>query len=336
MKLRQQEKLRLFLFVAAYGTSFLTKANGADINEIFSNYSVTIEDISKLSFILEDIMILGSSHMEFITEEHKNVRTSYNEIIKSASDLFKLLGVDNNPVKSFALYVYLYRKGYFSCNHQFCYSQSGKDFSRLSGADVVAGHGVCRAISSMFTDICNQIGMEASVTPIRVIPKKFNNLVQLNPVELNYDGRNNLASKIIPYLPVGNHVTSHISYNGLKYDFDPTNDILLTEKNGKLYVSDSSDSYVKHDKVISFIPFLLGQINFDIKGILGIKDINMPTITHEEYVQLYREVLEIIKDNRDLFEQFYNDNKDKYYEVASTMNEQHSLIKRYMPILPIK
>ncbi len=336
MKLRQQENLRVLLFIVAYGTSFLTRMSSTEINEILSNYNVTIEDINKLAFILEDIMVLGTSHIEFITEEHKKVRAVYNEIIRNTGDLFKILEVDNNPVKSFALYVYLYRKGYLSCNHQFYYSQFSKDFSRLLGADVVTGRGVCRAISSMFTDICNQVGMKATTTPIRVIPKKFNNLIQLNPAELNYSGEDNLASKIIPYLPVGNHATSHVSYNGLKYDFDPTNDILLTEKNGKLYVSDSHDSFVKHDKVISFIPFLLGQINFDIKGILGIKDINMPTITHDEYARLYRETLETIRDNRYLFEEFYNDNKDKYYEVATIMNNQHSLMKRYMPVLPIK
>ena len=51
-----------------------------------------------------------------------------------------------------ALYVYLYRSGYLSVNHEFKYSNNMIDFPLLNGVDVVRGRGVCRSISSMFTD----------------------------------------------------------------------------------------------------------------------------------------------------------------------------------------
>ncbi|MDE5889144.1 MAG: hypothetical protein K2H20_03895, partial [Bacilli bacterium] len=226
-------------------------------------------------------------------------------------------------------YVYLYRKGFFSYNHQFSYSSSCKDFSKLTGADVVAGKGVCRSISSMFVDICNQNGMEASNIPVKVNPKKFNDEVNLCPIKLNYEDSGNLGnivSLISSFIPLGNHVTSHIVQNGVKYEFDPTNDILLTEENGKLYISGSTNSYVTHDRIFSFIPYFLGQIDFNIKEIIGIKDCKLSTITHDEYVKVYRETLEMIKDNLDVFERFYQDNKDKYNEIASIACNQNSMI----------
>ncbi len=343
MTLRQQEYIRLAAFIAAFGSSYLTRSNNANINELLSTFNLTMEEISKICYIVEYITLIGASRIERITQEHKHIKMTYNEVIKNAADLFKVVEVDKNPVKSFALYVYLYRKGYFSYAHQFMYSFSCKDLSLLTGADIVSGKGVCRSISSMFTDICNQNGMEATNIPVKVNPKKFNDKITLCPIELKYENGNtlgesfgNILSFLAPYLPLGNHVTSHILYNGLKYDFDPTNDILLTEQYGKLFVSDSKKSYVTHDRIFGFVPYLLGQIDFNVKGIIGLRDIKLQTITHDEYIKAYRETLEMIKDNLDLFEKFYYDNKDKYYEIASTANNQHSMIKRYLPILPIK
>lgn len=339
MTLKQQERLRLILFIAAYGSSIISRMSGNDINNFLSSYNLSLEEIRKNLFILEDLAIVGAGWMEFVAKEHKEIKTNYEEIIHSAGDLFKTVEVSNNPVKSFALYVYLYRNGYLSCNHKFCYSFSCKDFARLTGADVITGKAVCRGISSMFTDICKENGMDASNVPVKVNPKRFNGLQELCPTDLRSENVNSfeeIFSKISPYIPLGNHVTTHLAHNGIKYDFDPTNDIFLTEKNGRLYISDSSKYYISHDRIFGFIPLLLGQFNFDIRCGLGIKDTNLPTITHDEYVKLYQEALKMIKDNLDVFEKFYQENNDRYQEIASTANKQHSLIKRYMPILPIE
>lgn len=339
MTLKQQENIRLMLFIAAYSSSFLSSMKGNEINTILSNYNLNIDDIRKSLFLLEDLAVLGAGWMEFITKEHNLIEEKYKNIIHNISSLFKTVEVSDNPVKSFALYVYLYRNGYLSCNHKFCYGFSCKDFARLTGADVITGKAVCRGISSMFTDICKENGMDASNVPVKVNPKRFNGLQELCPTDLRSENVNSFEEifpKISPYIPLGNHVTTHLAHNGIKYDFDPTNDIFLTEKNGRLYISDSSKYYISHDRIFGFIPLLLGQFSFDIRCGLGIKDTNLPTIGHDEYVRLYRESLDMIKNNLDLFEKFYNDNKETYLDMASTLNAQHSLIKRYIPILPVK
>lgn len=66
--------------------------------------------------------------------------------------------------------MYLYRSGYLSVNHEFKYSNNMIDFPLLNGVDVVRGRGVCRSISSMFTDICNSVGLTASNVSVRVRP----------------------------------------------------------------------------------------------------------------------------------------------------------------------
>lgn len=176
--------------------------------------------------------------------------------------------------------------------------------------------------------------MNAFNSAVIVNDKKFKELKQLCPVDLNHEDTilSNVLIAIIAYLPMGNHIITHISHNGIKYDFDPTNDIFLTEKNGKLYSSDSQKYYIKHDRIKALIPVLLGQNDVKITSILKIQDKELPTISHEEYMKIYRETLEMIKDNLDIFEHFYNENEDKYNEIANIANEQHSLIKRVMPV----
>lgn len=339
MTLKQQENIRLVLFIAAYSSSFLSSMNGNEINTILSNYNLNIDDIRKNLFLLEDLAVLGAGWMEFITKEHHLIEEKYKNIIHNISSLFKTVEVSDNPVKSFALYVYLYRNGFLSCNHKFSYSFECKDLARLTGADVVNGRTVCRGIASMFTDICRETGMDASNVSVRVNPKNFNGQKELCPTELN-TGKSSvmgdLIGKVSQFIPLANHLITHLSFKGIRYDFDPTNDILLTERNRRLYISDSEEYYVSHDRIWGFIPFLLGQTDNDIRCMLNIKDANLPTIGHDEYVRLYSETLDMIKNNLDLFEKFYNDNKETYLDMASTLNAQHSLIKRYIPILPVK
>ena len=50
--------------------------------------------------------------------------------------------------------------------------------------------------------------------------------------------------------------------------------------------------------------------------------------------QVYKEMLEIIRDNKEVFEEFYKINKHYYNAIHRWAEPQHGMIKRMFPIIP--
>ncbi|MDE5889143.1 MAG: hypothetical protein K2H20_03890, partial [Bacilli bacterium] len=99
MRLRQQEYIRLLSFVAALGSSFMARNISSNISELINTYNLTMEDISKICYIFEYITILGASRMERFTQEHKQIKSIYSEVIKNDSVLFRIVQVVIDRVK---------------------------------------------------------------------------------------------------------------------------------------------------------------------------------------------------------------------------------------------
>lgn len=137
---------------------------------MLNDYSITIGDIKGVVMLLT---IIGCPRIEKYTTEYKKVNGLYQEVLQNSKKLFKMLEVDQDPIEAFTLYVYLYRNGYLSYQHKFAYDKPLKDFIRLYGVDVVLGSGVCRSISSMFRDVCREIGMDAKNVYVKVDEAKF-------------------------------------------------------------------------------------------------------------------------------------------------------------------
>ena len=58
-------------------------------------------------------------------------------------------------------------------------------------------------------------------------------------------------------------------------------------------------------------------------------------IDYEEYKKVYKETLELIAANKELFEEFYNINKHYYEALHKWTEPQHGMIKRMIPIIPV-
>lgn len=342
MTLKQQENIRLAILLASFGTSILSSTNAYDMigfTTFLENNGLTIEDIHAFLGTLGNISLFSAGWLENITKEHKEIKCLYNEIIDNTGNLFREFGVDDDPIKTFALYVYLYRLGYFSVNHKFVYKFEMKDFARLGGVDVVLGTGVCRSIASMFTDICRNLGMNANSISVKVRNKNMQGeRERLCPIELEHEDKDNFLSKVmekaIDYVPIGNHMITEIFSNGINMGFDPTNDYLLYEgKIGRLNIAGSTGCYMTKSYVSGTIPVLLGQSN----GNLFMKRTDATReVSFLEYKEIYKDLLHLMEKSIDLFEMFYLDNLSYYKEIENVARTEHSMIKRYIPIIPGK
>ena len=162
MKIKDIEKIRLFLLGSAVVTRALTNADVASMEQVTSGLTMAYT-----------LSVYTGFHLEQLTKDYERIESVYKLIVSNVAELMQCYGIEKDPVKVFAMFVYLYRSGYLSNDKSFMYSLNMKDLPYLCGADVIRGTGVCRSISSMFTDVCQYLGLNASNLGVKVLPKNL-------------------------------------------------------------------------------------------------------------------------------------------------------------------
>jgi len=322
MNLKQIENSRLIILLSSIFYRCFGNISGNNLEQL----NVLLSTLSISSLLLQPTLEKHAS-------DYKKIKLLYDEATKETANLFNLFEL-KNATEVFAAYIYLYRKGYLSYNKKFQYSSNMKDFPYLHGVDVIRGKGVCRSISSMFTDISCQFGLSAS--NISVKANDLKDTTSLSTATLELEESNSVINKIfetlLQYSPIGNHLVTIIDGEGV---FDPTNDVFLNMLSKKEYSDICSDETIMKYSYFSNLFNKLSNVfntNFNIEK-------SYLTISRKEYIEyykIYKQMLLLLENNKDILEQFYNDHKELYSEINSLCVAQHSLIKRYFPILPIK
>ena len=88
-----------------------------------------------------------SAKTEPMAKDYKEIKKLYDNIITNLANFLKKENI-TDPVEIFVIYQFMYRNGYLSYNHNFNYDINMKDLTKLNGADVVKGTGVCRSIAT--------------------------------------------------------------------------------------------------------------------------------------------------------------------------------------------
>lgn len=342
MKIRHLENMRLVL-LATYITAKVFVNNDDTVFNEVNNYlisnGISMEDITPYISLVCNLSILTGFNLEQLCRDYERIEAFYNAVVCNTAELIEAFGIEKDPVKVFALYVYLYRSGYLSVNHEFKYSTNMKDFPLLNGVDVVRGRGVCRSISSMFTDVANNIGLTASNVSVRVKPDMLKKREGLSLRSLDSEVRGKKFAKIVgkvtSVVPIGNHLVTAIDHDSQTGIYDPTNDCIMhvvgTRKYGLINDTSATMSY---SFVSNLIPRMLGQMNTEV-GIGYLRKLSMKDrVTYEEYSEIYEEINQLIQDNQFVFDEFYKINLPYYEEISKLSKEQHSMIKRMFPIIP--
>ena len=341
MTLKDQKNIRKTLLYSYISVLLISQAPNFDINVIqdflFQN-SIDIDTIRVILMSLLNVNFLSMGYQERITTEYKSISQLYDEVIKRTVTLFKELECEKNPTATFTSYVYLYRGGYLSSNKRFNFSDGMKDLPLLRGVDVVLGTGVCRNISAMFVNIANKLGMEATNVSVKLRENDFANAETLSPMQLlhNKDASSDIIDKILliaDYIGLfGNHVISNVSYGGINYTYDPTNDIFLyATPDGNFALPNNQNIKIKQARITGFCNEILGHTEMNLNFINQAKKFALPKQPYEEYKANYLTMLQTLQNNPDMLERFYQDNEELYSEISERSENIGTVLKRAIP-----
>lgn len=345
MKLKDLEKIKLLETALMLGipSAFLFSMNETPLSWVNGDVSSEIENLKlvvNLSSIPRLIDCMINFKIEPHTEDYKKIKDLYDKIILNFVDFLKKQDI-TDPLEIFVVYQYLYRNGYLSYNQTFNYDVNMKDLSKLSGADVVRGTGVCRSISSFLTDVYKKFGYNSCNLLVNANRGVLDSIErQGNYPKWKITNKTQKFSKIVTkftsVLPVSNHLITFIEKDGKCLIFDPTNDgFLIKRNNNELVLPNNEKESMKLNYLLNSIQRILGAVA-NLKGNKELKEeLNLPTIDYEEYKRIYIETLNYCKNNIQMFQEFYENNKSLYEDLFMQIEEQSSMLCRLVPELKL-
>lgn len=285
------------------------------------------------------------------TKDITQIRELYQEFIAKYNKLNQIFDF-NDPIQIYAMFRYLLWKDYLSVDKKFEFSESKSfiDMKGLYGANIISGDAVCRHISAMLVDILNQYGVEAwklgvysKVQTIRIglldqpkytkeelielartyspddeyTFKKITSFIEefVENRKQNIELSSNMRDEKNPLKKVvGNHAITFAVKNGKSYFLDPTK-----IRTYRLY---KNEKRVLYDDEYGKIPIkaAVSMVAADASSYLNARRnllLQYPSIPLEEEQFLTSETLKICEGNIDLFDQFYNENKELYSELSN-------------------
>ena len=342
MKIRHLENTRLVLLATYIAARVFVNNDDtlfSEVNNYLISNGISMEDVTPFISLVTNLSILTGFNLEQFCSDYQRIEDFYRVVVSNTAELIEAFGIEDVPVKVFALYTYMYRSGYLSVDKEFKYSTNMKDLPILNGVDVVRGRGVCRSISSMFTDVCNSVGLTASNVSVRVKPNVMKESEGLALRELDSEVRGKKWAKIVgqvtSIVPIGNHLVTAIEHDKHSGIYDPTNDIFMHAVGTRRYefINDTSAT-MSYSFISNLAPKILGQMDTQ-PNIAYLRRLSMKDrISYEEYLEIYEEMNKLIKEKEDIFELFYKVNLPYYREVRRLANEHHGMIKRMFPIIP--
>ena len=309
--------------------------------------------------IVGNLLLLGSVMLTIEdgkeTADICKIKELYQEFLRNYSKLNKVFSLQN-PVEIYKLYNYLLYDGYLSVNHKFFDDDSNtRNISEILGADVLNGYGVCRNDAAVLTDILRQEGIMAN----ELCAYYKSNAIKINILEnpkytkdeLKEWAQKNIPSKrdydyllgVIDYLLdekhvnieilkankkcftisniIGNHAITYAVKDGKNYFLDPTMQLIYYQTNKNKLILNNSDYRCKLKPLLTSLVF--GKIEDYQKLMRAIVTNNTCDLEEERQSSAY--VNEIWAENKDIFENFYNDNSEIYQEVSTKLNNIKSL-----------
>jgi len=299
-----------------------------------------------ISFILSRLYcdLCDQKILEEKTRDVKDIKQIYDILIKNYANLNNQFNL-HDPQEIYKMFVTLLNNGYLSYNKKFEYSFDNVcDIQSLKGSNILKGNGVCRHISSMLNDVYNTIGIESYVLPVYQrewdsklifldsnLSEEEKEKININLYKfVNFDDlvefiNKNYYQRIIvekQFLEtelsknlISNHVINMIIYNNHKYFLDPTQERIYN------YSLEENNLYDNFDSLIKVYPknFKIYNRNLKFKNVKP--KFLLKTAEYEDDIVLTSRIISLIKDNLDIFEIFYKNNRVIYEEISEKLNK---------------
>ena len=324
----------------------------AVINSLFEQYPF-IENSLEITAgsLLTLYLYLSFSQGKNNTKDIIEIKALYKELIKKYNKLNKMFNL-TNPIEIYTMFDFSLNEGYLSKDKKFTFTaERTTNIYPIKGANILAGKGVCRHIAAMQTDILTDYGLEAynitgyykdetilvtlSEKPKCSKEEALNFIAEssLNPNEKQY-----LYDKIEEYEKKGIHVSFSLSNNDEKaiekiignhaltyaidenfgYFLDATHSVIyrLKENEKNVLLNDSSLETINIKLPLSI---LLNQYQ-EYRKLKATLKRNMPSIPIEEQKRIQELTQKTCSQNIDIFEHFYQENKELYHDVAKKLS----------------
>lgn len=305
-------------------------------------------------------------------QENEKLHNLYNQYVSNIADLVKKIEIDDNVIKINDFFSIMLRNGDLSLDRNYTFgTERVVDLFKenLYGAEISRGTGVCRHIVRLLRDVLNKLEYESDFVYMNLLETtNSDKLAILNlPVEfLSFFGDASVDFVVEDKISrkYGNHVTIGLLHDGKYIIMDPTNiDYFLPfsvlrdsnvirpeviEKIKEIDIYDDRLNYELNDKTILFN----SNFNFGIlKSIgrdCGLEDmvtlerfkyenvsdkIDNIAVEMDELCDIRDEIIDRYKDNRDIIDKFYEENKDLYREIDSIMSTKQRKKKRKTRVL---
>ncbi len=301
------------------------------------------------------IEAIGDQQMKRI----KELRKLYKEFLDNYRKLNQDLNLEN-PLEIFIVFNHLVNRGFISADHHFVFGENEfYDIPYLAGIEVINGTGVCRHLSSLLTDIYENMGILASnlvvytkkYRPIicliseekytkeqlhdwindyiTIVPdaenliKAVDELLLTNNVELflqELDSRNYMERKN------GNHAITYARYNDDDYFLDPTTFRVLHQTSPQYIEDHIGQMQIKLASTLQ-LDALHNTKNY-LKMRQNIQS-NFQSLPSEEQKKLIANTKELCQNNEDFFDDFYQENTELYKEMVNKLviTKKSSIIK---------
>ena len=253
-------------------------------------------------------------------EEYTSLLNDYRQFLKRYKVLNEELSF-KEPISIYTLFVYMYKNGFLSKDKFIEFKVFYKkylDMINLYGINIFSGKVVCRHIGSMLTDILRESDIESyNYSNLCSVPLLYGLIQKYYKDVYNYQGKLDYVMNhfLVRFLKVNYiyapHLISYASYDGKNYFLDPTNERVL----------DSFEFGITDDKGV-MLPIFKGNGRYDLlndrKRMCDLINKNNNTLPNEEVQDILNESNVKILLHKDMYEDFYNENKAFYEKSYKT------------------
>lgn len=298
-----------------------------------ANVPSTINDVTTgiLWLTIAFQFFLMFSHGEKYTKDITEINNLYQIFLKNYNKLNKIFNF-NNPVEIYAMFDYLLKNGYLSQDKKYEYFLTKDiDTKYIYGSEVMTGKAVCRHNASMLCDIFNDYGISSKYLSVYSGPVKmemeitdhpnYNKEEILNIISWLFETDNPEKEKYLKLIEAC-YETKKLENNNMLIDIN----FVASKKNDSnhaiTYVDDGKTNYFFDPTTSSYFQ-LKGKNNlYSNNGYLIVPSSSRKIISDqaclpvEDAIPVIDRVEKNCEKNMDIFEQFYNENKELYDDVS--------------------
>jgi len=263
--------------------------------------------------------------------EYQTLLSSYQEVLREVTNLFHEMEWDNEA-KIFAGYSYLLKQGYLSYEHEFRYAVNTGFVDKMFGVDVIRGLGNCKHINTMLSDLL----ILENYSTYRLGMNLDHSVSYLNDMKLliskNQEGSSSeelvgigkvlsdILFKVFEKMDPSNHLVTLVCDNEHSYVMDACNDTI--------FGVDLEKNIVQNNHIFDV---RLSSIIKESKNV-KLKDILKPTLESklEQRLDDYSWAWNMCFSNQDIFEKFYLEHKDMYFDV---LEKRRVLKKKWLSMV---